>query len=212
VVLNLTGTQGTSNTNVTVYPTTGGVCGAPPHSSNLNISANTALPNRVIVAVDASGNICAFNAAGAIDFIMDVNGWFGTGGETTAGALFYPVAPVRICDTRTGQTDNECTGKTISGNGTLTLSALDTAIAGAPSSPIALVSNLTGVGATQPTFLSVFLDGPRPSPMTSDLNTPAQGVIANLVIVQVGAGGNVEVYNSMGMINVLLDVQGWFAP
>ena len=87
VVLNLTGTQGTSSTNLTVYPTTSGSCGTPPHSSNLNIYAHTALPNRVIVPVDASGNICVFNALGSINLVIDVNGWFGTGGEATAGAL-----------------------------------------------------------------------------------------------------------------------------
>ncbi len=208
VVLNLTGTQGSSSTNLTVYPTTAGSCGTPPHSSSLNIYAHTALPNRVIVPVDASGNICVFNALGSINLVVDVNGWFGTGGEATAGALFYPTAPVRICDTRASQTANQCTGETISANGTLTLSAL----VGAPSSPVALVSNLTGVGGTQATVLAVFPAGPRPSPITSDLNPQAHGAIANLVIVQIGAGGNVDVYNSLGMIDVVLDVQGWFAP
>jgi large repetitive protein len=208
VVLNLTGVQGTSSTNLTVYPTTAGSCGTPPHSSNLNIYAHTALPTRVIVPVDASGNICVFNALGSINLVIDVNGWFGTGGETTAGALFYPTAPVRICDTRASQTANQCTGKTISANGTLTLSAL----VGAPSSPVALVSNLTGVGGTQATVLAMFPAGPRPSPTTSDLNPQAHDAIANLVIVQIGAGGNVDVYNSVGTINVVLDVQGWFAP
>jgi hypothetical protein len=56
---------------------------------------------------------------------------------------------MQVCSTRFA--------RVISGNGTLTLSALDIAIAGAPSSPIALVSNLTGVGGTEATFLSMFL-------------------------------------------------------
>ena len=211
VVLNLTGTQGTSSTNVTVYPTTAGTCGAPPHSSTLNIYANTALGNRVIVPVDASGNICVYNAEGTIDLVMDVNGWFGTGGEATAGALFYPIAPVRICDTRAG-TGDQCTGRTISGNSTLTLSALDSAIPGAPSAPVALAANLTGVGGSQPTFLSMFPAGPAPSPMTSDINPLPHEAIANLVIVQVSSGGDVDVYNSVGSIDVVIDVQGWFAP
>ena len=211
VVLNLTGTQGTSSTNLTVYPTTAGTCGTPPHSSTLNLSAHSALGNRVIVPVDASGNICVYNAEGRIDLVMDVNGWFGNGGEITAGALFFPVAPVRICDTRTSEAANQCTGKSISTNGTLTLSGLDLAIPGAPSSPVALVSNLTAVDGTQATFLSAFPDGPPPSPMTSDLNPQRHETNANLVIVQMN-GGNIDVYNSEGMIDVVLDVQGWFAP
>jgi hypothetical protein len=212
VVLSLTGTDVSSSTFLTVYPTTAGSCGAPPHSSSLNIYAHTALGNRVIVPVDANGDICVYNALGTIDIVMDINGWFGTGGETTAGALFYPVAPTRICDTRTSSPANQCTGKTISGNSTLTLSALDSAIPGAPSAPVALVSNLTGVGGTLSTFLSAFPAGALPSPMTSDLNPAAHETIANLVIVQVSSGGNIEIYNSMGSIDVVLDVQGWFAP
>ena len=74
------------------------------------------------------------------------------------------------------------------------------------------MSNLTAVDGSQATFLSAFPDGPRPSPMTSDLNPQKLETIANLVIVQVGAGGNVDVYNAAGMIDVVLDVQGWFAP
>ena len=58
----------------------------------------------------------------------------------------------------------------------------------------------------------MFPAGPRPLPVTSDLNPQAHDAIANLVIVQIGAGDNVDVYNSVGMIDVVLDVQGWFAP
>jgi hypothetical protein len=92
------------------------------------------------------------------------------------------------------------------------LSALDNAIPGAPSSPVALAANLTGVGGTQPTFLSMFPAGPAPSPMTSDINPLPHEAIANLVIVQVSSGGDVDVYNSVGSIDVVIDVQGWFAP
>ena len=86
-------------------------------------------------------------------------------------------------------------------------------------SAAAAVLNLTGVTGTTSTFLSVY--PPTPSgtcgtPQVSNLNISAGRVQANRVEVALGpatSGGpdtSICVYNSVGSINVVLDVNGWF--
>ena len=49
-----------------------------------------------------------------------------------------------------------------------------------------------------------------PLPSTSNLNFTADQTIANLVVVRVGADGNVIVYNKAGSVHVIADVAGWY--
>jgi hypothetical protein len=74
---------------------------------------------------------------------------------------------------------------------------------------VALVANVTAVSGTAGTFLTVYPDAAS-KPDTSDLNPPAVTNIANLVIVAVPADGEVDIYNSLGSIDVVVDAVGWF--
>jgi hypothetical protein len=74
---------------------------------------------------------------------------------------------------------------------------------------MALVANLTAVSGTAGTYLTAYPDSAS-RPTTSDLNPPAQTNIANLVMVAVATDGRVDVYNSLGSINFIVDAVGWF--
>ena len=217
VVFNITAVSGTAGTYLTAYPPAAGGSCPVPSTSNLNVSAGVNLPNRVIVPVgiETGGQsfVCIYNAQGSVNFIVDLNGSFGTGAESAPGALFYPVNPQRICDTRAG-TGNQCTGRSITPRSTLVLSGIGSAT-GDPASPVAVVANTTAIQGTAPTFLSLFPDGNAPSgQLTSDLNPGGGQIIANLVVVALGTtGGNTgkaDVYNDQGTIDVALDAEGWF--
>ena len=212
VVANLTAVSGTAGTLLTVYPPTANganapTCGTPPTASNLNVAAVTNQPNRVIspvVQFEGTGYLCVYNDLGTINFILDVNGWFGNGSDS-GGALFYPLGPSRICDTRFGS-ETECAGRPVG-----PASSESVQVAGVGPLPaagmVALVANVTAVNGTAGTFLTVYPDSP-PRPVTSDLNPPASLNIANLVIVAVAADGKVDVYNSLGSINFIIDAVG----
>src|SRR5207244_12877648 len=60
-------------------------------------------PKRVVLKVRTSGKVSLFNAAGSVDLVADVNGWF-TDGTTSnaAGDVFTGTSPNRIMDTRLG--------------------------------------------------------------------------------------------------------------
>jgi len=215
VALNLTATQGTAATYLTAYPTNAShACGPAPNASNVNLPSGIDRPNRVIVPIDRSnGEVCIYNSAGSVNVVIDVNGWFGSGAETTPGALYYPTAPVRVCDTRSGQPSNQCSGKTIAAGATLSGVDLVNAVSipGEPASPIAAVANITGVDDGSATYLTVYPDGTA-TPNASDLNIPAGAAFPNLDLIELGAGGTLDIYNSQGSIDAIVDLQGWFAP
>jgi hypothetical protein len=221
VALNLTGVNGTASTYLSVVPPTASdLCPTTaPGFSNLNIAAGTALPNRVIVPLGPDQDVCVYNSAGTINFILDVNGWFGSGSESSPGAYFYATAPTRVCDTRpiavTGYS-TECTGQTLGQSGTLTIPVAgvdELPPAGGSSPPLALIANVTAVSGTASTYFTLYPSNVT-QPTASDLNVGPGQNTPNLVIVQLattgGQAGAVNLYNAAGSINAIVDVAGWF--
>jgi serine protease len=73
VALNVTAVGPSAATWVTVWPTGE----AKPLASNLNVPPGDVRPNLVIVKVGAGGKVSIDNAAGDVDLIVDVAGYFG---------------------------------------------------------------------------------------------------------------------------------------
>ena len=226
VVLNLTAVLGTAATYLSVVPPNGnGTCpsSAAP-SSNLNVLAQTIVPNRVIVPLGPAQDVCVYNHLGIIDIVLDVNGWFGTGTETTKGAYFHAVSPLRICDTRSAFAmgySTECSGSTADNligpgqNLPVAVAGVDglPGAAGSLEQPVAVIANITAVSGTAPTFLTAY-PANVPLPTASDLNVGTGQVTPNMVIVQLAPGGSqpgaFDLYNHTGSIDAVVDVEGWF--
>lgn len=127
----------------------------------------------------------------------------------TAPAQYFPLSPTRICDTRPTAPKNQCTGKTLGPNSVLTVS-----VAGQASIPTsgvtAIVANLTAVDTTATSYLTVYPAGNSP-PLASNLNWMAGETIPNLVTVQLGTSGEIDIYNHAGSVDVIVDVEGYYA-
>ena len=72
VILNVTATDTTSDTFVTVYPNGVG----RPHASSLNVMSGDTVGNLVIAKVGSNGRVRLFNRAGAVNLVADVTGYF----------------------------------------------------------------------------------------------------------------------------------------
>ena len=216
VALNLTAVNGSASTYLSVVPPNGSdVCpSGAPSFSNLNVGASDNLPNRVIVPLGPEQDVCVYNSLGSINFILDVNGWFGTGAESSQGAYFFAMIPTRICDTRSAASvgySTECSGETLSAGGILTVpvAGVDGVPSSATTPPVAIIANVTAVAGSSYTYFTLYpSDVTRP--LASDLNVNASQNCPNLVIVQLSSTGSVDLYNSLGSINAILDVAGWF--
>lgn len=216
-VFNLTATGASQSTYLAVAaPNSGDACPTTaPKFSNINIGAGISLPNRVISTLGPNQDVCIFNSIGSVNFVIDVNGWFGNGHESAAGALFYSVPPTRTCDTRTGSGD-QCDGATLQNNDTnpIRVAGYDVVPAdGGTADPVAVVANLTGVAGSMNTVFTLYPSNAS-RPKASDLNPSAGEVIANLAITGIattgGQSGDVSLYNDQGTIDAILDVAGWF--
>lgn len=196
VVLNVTVTRPSASSYLTVFPT-----GSKPLASNLNFTAGQTVPNRVIVPLDANGSISFYNAYGTVDVIADIGGWFTDASNPSAtGTRFAPVPPTRILDTRTTQKlgPNQSMGVSIAGNGPIPNSGV-----------VAVVVNATVTGPSAASYLTAWPDG-EPRPLASDLNFTAGQTVPNMVVVKVGTSGAIDLYNAAGVIDVVVDVTGWY--
>jgi hypothetical protein len=214
VVLNVTEVSGSASSLLTIYPYNT----LRPTASNLNFPAHTVIANLVTVTLGASGGqgfINIYNGLGSVNVLVDAEGYFTTTPATTFQGLFHPISPVRVCDTRTS-----CQGHVAVGSGqSIVVSVASTGGVPADGTAEAAVVNLTGVAGNASTYLSLFPTNSSGNCIptgTSTMNLLPGAVRANRVMVELGpasAGGLDDalcVYNAVGTINVLVDVNGWY--
>jgi hypothetical protein len=81
-----------------------------------------------------------------------------------------------------------------------------------PTTATAVAMNMTIVGPTANSFLTVWpADAARP--LASSLNwTPASPPTPNKVDVKLSTGGAIDLYNAAGTVNVLSDAVGYYEP
>ena len=131
---------------------------------------------------------------------------------------YFPLSPFRILDTRPGSTCIQCLTNPAFGPGATEKVQL-TGVAGLPvgvdpipSGATAIVLNVTEVNGTASSLLTVYPFGTINRPTASNLNFGPRTVTPNLVTVTMGTGGAVSIYNALGSVNVLVDVEGYFTP
>jgi hypothetical protein len=174
------------------------------------------VPNRVIVPVGKSGEVSVYNQAGSSDVIVDVGGWYtDTSNVSATGAKFFALPPSRICDTRPAGSfvsANQCNGNgtstgTLGTGGSLTVQV--TGEGGVPGGAVAVVANVTVTNTTKPSYLTAWPDLTT-QPTASDLNWVGGVTVPNLVVVKLGTDGAIDVYNSSGSTDVIVDVEGYY--
>jgi hypothetical protein len=218
VVLNVTEVAGTASSILVVYPFGTGL----PTASNLNFPPGKVIPNLVTVTMGQGGAVSIYNAAGTVNVLADVEGYFAPEPESTVAGEFHPIAPVRVCDTRSKSPTPFCTAHGALGSGaTMIVNVTGTGADAIPgdNTAAAAVVNLTGIAGSASTYLSLFptnSSGKCVVTGTSTLNLLPGVVEANRVMVQLGpatSGGpttSLCVYNAVGTINVVIDANGWF--
>jgi hypothetical protein len=172
------------------------------NSPDGRIKANAA----IVGAGTAAGGAVSVYATGTIDVILDLDGYFMPADTSTLA--FYPLPPCRVVDTRTGQGGQTLQGMTendyaMQGN------------CGIPSGAQAYSLNFTVIPVNNVPigYLTVWPQE-QPQPNVSTLNDYTATVVANAGIVQAGGnGGEIAAYvYTTGQANLLVDVNGYFAP
>jgi hypothetical protein len=194
VVVNITLTGADRIGFITAFPD-----GQPvPDASNVNIVPGGVRANTAVVKVGSNGRINLLMAEASADVLVDVLGSFGPyGGKVTT------ITPERIVDSRTGVGtsasqwgEGEVRNVQVAGRGSV------------PAGATAVIANLTGTNTTSWGFLSAWPAG-SPQPASSNLNFLGGQTVPNLVMLKLGAGGQLSISNGLGSAHVLLDVMGY---
>jgi IPT/TIG domain len=155
--------------------------------------------------------------AGGFEHVVATDPLGSSSATSTASAYLYiplsnynAVAPFRVLDTRSTSCV-QCSPGALGPGVTRVLQITGFGTHPVPTTAVVVVLNVTAVAGTASSLLSVYPTG-APKPGTSALNFRAGSVTPNLVTVALGTGGAVNVFNSLGIVNVVVDVEGYFAP
>lgn len=209
VAINLTGVNATRVTDLRAFPT-----GAPlPDASNSNPAPGRDAAVAAVVAVGAGGAITLRNTAGSLHVIVDLQGWYVPSAD--GGAVFHPLPPRRVLDTRETRD-----APALSGTGALR----DVVVAGqrstlgyspeqaVPSQASGVALVVTAVSPSAVSDVRVYPTAGDAFPGSSNLNTRPGIVTANTVLSAVGRDGSVRLRNTAGSVQLVVDVVGWYGP
>ncbi|MCX5212161.1 PKD domain-containing protein [Kitasatospora sp. NBC_00240] len=199
VLLNLTATNATDATHLTAFPG-----GAVPTVSNVNVTPGHDVANAVLVPVAPDGTISLFNHAGSVDLVVDILGYFTPEPRSWALRLGTAQNIVRALDTRNGTGGlarkigpNEAITVPVRGPGML------------PEEAAIAVVNLTATEGTESSFVTAT---PNMSPPhTSNLNFAAGQTVANQVTAPINPDGTITLYNHVGNVHLIADIQGYYS-
>ncbi|NUT48896.1 MAG: hypothetical protein HOV94_16555 [Saccharothrix sp.] len=190
VVINLTGTQPTEDTNVRVSPDE-----EVPNVSHLNLAAGETRANQVTAALRPDQRLLYLtNNAGTVHLIADLAGYY----TTDAASRFTTTSPTRVLDTRTSTALGPGATRELDLSGQV------------PSSATSVTLNLTGTEPTAATHVIAYPSGAT-RPVVSNLNLEPGQTVPNLVTVALGANRRITLYNNAGSTHLVADLAGYHA-
>jgi hypothetical protein len=191
VVMNVTAANASEKSFVTIYPSDV----SRPLASNLNLRPGPAVPNLVTVQLSPSGSVDLYNAAGKVDLIADVAGYYVKDYSSKKGR-FVALHPFRLYDTRNPG------NRALPGGFSLFFALAETTFSG-------VVLNVTAVAPTADGFFSLYPFPSNGRPLASNVNFSQDQVVANAAIVATTPyfalfhGGD-------GTADALIDIFGFF--
>lgn len=203
VVLNLTATQGSAQTSFlsVVHGDESGDPGTPT-TSVLNTERGRDVANLVTVGIAPARvtgltrpEVTLYNNAGTTHLVADLAGYY----TPSSDAGYVEIAPVRAFDSRSSTPLGERERRRVP------LGA--TAPAGAVAAMVTVTTTRASAGTS---YVSAYPAGAQDGPSTSVVNAYRNDDIANLAIVPLGDGQDIELYNNLGSTDVIVDVTGWF--
>jgi hypothetical protein len=204
-ILNVTAVVPSAAGFLTVYPADA----LRPEASSLNFSKGQVVANLAEVPVPSSGAVDIYNGSdGSTNVVVDIEGYVTSG----TGALYSPLSPVRICDTRAANPSGlagqeaQCGGETLQAGRPLRVQV--TGVGGVPASASAAVVNLTVPDSKAPGYLTAYPAGGS-VPLASNMDFPEHALLSNRAIVVLSSSGGMNLVANVEA-DVIVDVSGYF--
>jgi len=178
-----------------------------PNISTLNSYDGRAKANAAIVPAGDNASISVY-ATDTTDLIVDINGYFVPADSSTLA--FFALPPCRVVDTR--GPNGQLGGPYLHNQQTRDFPVLQATACNIPSTAQAYSMNFTALPHNGPLgYLTVWPHGQN-MPMVSTLNAYTGAVTANAAIVPAGTNGDIDVYAYGNDTDLLIDIDGYFAP
>ena len=174
-------------------------------TSILNVGSDTSYhANTVIVKPNSAGKITVATSFEAIDFNVDVQGYFTNVGSASSGGGFVPITPTRLVDSSTGK----CFDGPLSAGTTYTTQIAGQA--GIPTDATAVFANVRISTASTNGAYRIVPSGTT-APSTMNTGSYATGRYNDTgQTIKLGPDGKVDVSVTTGTVNIIIDVQGYF--
>lgn len=201
--LNVTAVPKKTLSYLTAWPT--GL--TQPVISTLNSYDGRVKANAAILPA-GTGEAVSVYVTDTSDVILDIDGYFIP--KTSSTLAFFPLTPCRVVDTR--GSDGPLGGPILQNQQVRNFPVLQSTCK-IPSSAVAYSFNYTALPQNgQPLgYLTTWPTG-QSQPVVSTLNDYTGTVVANAAIVPAGQSGEVSVYPFGSNTDLLIDVNGYFAP
>jgi hypothetical protein len=124
------------------------------------------------------------------------------------GLVYMPIPAKRVVDTRAGS-GYQGAGQRLGANTMLTAQLAGTNLA--PPNAGAVVMTVTILSPSAPGFLTVYPAGSN-RPNVLNLIWRSGETVSNLVTVRLGDGGQVDLYSGAASVDVVADLDGYYAP
>ncbi|MFN0107551.1 MAG: PQQ-dependent sugar dehydrogenase [Blastocatellia bacterium] len=200
--------------NVTPVPTTQGFLTLYPSDAtrpvvaNSNFAANQIVNNVFTVGLGGDGSF-KIHASTTTHVVVDISGYYAPPG---AGGMYYhPLPkPIRLLETRVGQTGCDTPGTMLTGGSTRTQAGQVTCDGVTiPTTAQALVGNATVVNPAAQGYLTLFPSNAT-QPLVSSGNYTAGSVVNTPFIVGLGVDGAFNIFTTQ-TTNLVVDVHGYFS-
>jgi len=180
-----------------------------PFTSSGNYAVGETLNSQFFAGLSASGQVSVFTRQ-STHLVVDVVGYFSGDAVDVngAGLLFYPIAPVRLLDTRAGYAGCFTPGAPMTGG-----AEASQAVAGGCTVPVgakAVVGNATVIQPVAGGWLTLW-PGDTARPNIASSNFTAGQVFNRHFTVGLGTGGAFKAY-STATTNLAVDLVGYFIP
>lgn len=148
-------------------------------------------------------------ALSAVVVLLLLDAWRVDAAPGDTDSTFAGITPCRLADTRPAP-NRVGPAAAIGPGGQQTFAAVgEHGQCSIPTDAVALSLNVTALGASEQSFLTIWPAGERP--LAASLNpAPGQPPVPNAVTVDLSDAGGFNVYNERGTVDVVIDVNGYY--
>jgi Pro-kumamolisin, activation domain/Divergent InlB B-repeat domain len=179
-----------------------------PNISTLNSGDGRVKANAAIVPAGSNASVSVY-VTNTSDVLLDIDGYFIP--SSTSTLAFFTLPPCRIVDTR--GPNGPLGGPYLLNQQTRDFPILQASSCNIPSAAQAYSLNVTALPRNRAPlgYLTVWPNGQN-MPVVSTLNAYTGAVTANAALVPAGTNGDIEVYPYGADTDLLIDIDGYFAP